>query len=76
MNDIVTGAMSTETKHLYMKYINRLYKDKFIDAVHMTPIDDKVKIDVTFTAQKTHMIKKHSDEEFEEYDYPLGGNDR
>ena len=74
MNDIVTGALSTEEKNLYMKYINKLYKNKFIDAVHMTPIDDKVKIEVTYTAQKTHMIKKHSDEDFEEYDLPL--NDR
>lgn len=74
MNDIVTGALSTEEKAKYMRYINRLYKDKFLEAVHMTPIDDKVKIEVTFTAQKTHMIKKHSDEDFEEYDLPL--NDR
>lgn len=74
MNDIVTGALSTEDKAKYMKYINRLYKDRYLDAVHMTPIDDKVKIEVTFTAQKTHMIKAHPDDSFEEYE--LGGNDR
>lgn len=74
MNDIVTGALSTEDKAKYMKYINRLYKDRYLDAVHITPIDDKVKIEVTFTAQKTHMIKAHPDDSFEEYPIPL--NDR
>ena len=72
----VTGALSQEDKAKYMKYINRLYKDKYIDAVHMTLIDDKVKIEVVFTAQKTHMIKAHPDESFTEYEYALGGNDR
>ena len=72
----VTGALSQEDKAKYMKYINRLYKDKFIDGVHMTPVDDKVKIEVVFTAQKTHMIKAHPDESFTEYEYQLGGNDR
>ena len=72
----VTGALSQEDKAKYMKYINRLYKDKYIDAVHMTPIDDKVKIEVVFTAQKTHMVKKLADDSFEECEYPLAGNDR
>ena len=77
MNDtFATGALSTEEKRKYMKYINRLYKDKFVDGVHMTPVEDKVKIEVTYTAQKTHMVKKLADDSFEECEYPLAGNDR
>ena len=72
----VTGALSQEDKAKYMKYINRLYKDKYIDGVHMTPIEDKVQITVTYTAQKTHMLKKHTDDSIMEYDIPLSGNDR
>lgn len=77
MNDtFATGALSTEEKRKYMKYINRLYKDKFVDGVHMTPVEDKVKIEVTYTAQKTHMIKAHPDDSFTEYDYVMPCNDR
>jgi len=73
MKDI-TGALSMDEKNSYMKYINRLYKDKYIDAVHMTQIEDKVNIEVTYIARKTHIVKKHNDDSFEEYELPL--NDR
>lgn len=74
MMKVITGSLSMDEKQNYMKYINKLYKGKTIEAVHMTPIEDKVSIEVTFTASKTHVIKAHSDDSFEEYELPL--NDR
>ena len=75
---MITGALPTEVKdHLFSTFIQKHYNIKDIIQIHMTPIGEKVVVEV-MTKEGTKMwkykLRNGNYEPIEEI--PLGGNDR
>jgi hypothetical protein len=69
---MITGALPTEEKDRCQTFLNGKYKPSEITAVHMTPLEKSIRVEVTTV--HTHYLRKKSCGNFEEY--PMGGNDR
>lgn len=74
---MITGAVAQEEKDRCMKFLINKYGVGNIKAVHIVPIEKRIKVEVMLWGEESprkHNLKKMSCGNYEEYELP--GNDR